>query len=253
MTIASRFQPWTVNAETLVVQHFSALTDIDRSIQDQIEGLLVRVQSGELSGGEQILGAAACEAARRRLRPAHHQVISWARRCRICLRMTRHSPRGAGRSTARSVQIAATLPHESRRETCSYRRTDQQHGEEAAMAIRDVMSESVRPFLRDGEQLQGVVGAQTASAYVAGIAGFLPFLGLNRYRIIAITSERILVLDAGKMSMKKARSVVMELPRSTSLGQPSGVWHVIPMPGGKLRVPRRFFKDVEQAGAAGVS
>jgi len=121
------------------------------------------------------------------------------------------------------------------------------------MAIRDAMGESVRPFLRAGEQLQAVIGAQTASAYVAGIAGALPFLGLNRYRIIAVTSQRILVLDAGKLSMKKARSIVTELPRETSLGQPSGIWHVIPIPGEKLRVPKRFFKDVEQASAAGAS
>lgn len=117
------------------------------------------------------------------------------------------------------------------------------------MAIRDAMGESVKPFLHPGEQLQAVAGAQTASAYLAGIAGALPFLGLNRYRIIAITSQRILVLDSGKLSLKKARSVVAELPRSTSLGQPSGVWHVIPVNGEKLRVHRRFFKDIEQAAA----
>jgi hypothetical protein len=121
------------------------------------------------------------------------------------------------------------------------------------MAIRDAMSASVKPFLQDGEQLQAVAGAQTASAYVAAFGGFLPFLGLNRYRIIAITSARILVLDAGKFSIKKARSVVAELPRSTSLGQPSGVWHVIPVNGEKLRVHRRFFKDLEQAGTAAAS
>jgi hypothetical protein len=121
------------------------------------------------------------------------------------------------------------------------------------VALRDAMGESVRPFLRDGEQLQAVIGAQTASAYVAGIAGALPFLGLNRYRIIAATTQRILVLDAGKLSMKKARGVVTELPRNTPLGQPSGMWHVIPIQGEKLRVPKRFFRDVEQANAGGVS
>ena len=121
------------------------------------------------------------------------------------------------------------------------------------MAIRDAMGASVQPFLRDGEQLQAVIGAQTASAYVAGIAGALPFLGLNRYRIIAATTQRILVLDAGKLSMKKAHSIVTELPRNTQLGQPSGVWHVIPIDGGKLRVPKRFFKDVEAANAGGMS
>ncbi len=56
-----------------------------------------------------------------------------------------------------------------------------------------------------------------------------------------------MVLDAGKVSMKKARGVVAELPLSTRLGLTSGIWHVIPVNGEKLRVHRRFFKDVETA------
>jgi len=49
---------------------------------------------------------------------------------------------------------------------------------------------------------------------VAGLAGIFVFLGLNRYRIFVVTPTRILVLDAGKTSMKKARGVVTQLPRS---------------------------------------
>jgi hypothetical protein len=47
MAVGSRFQPWTANAETLVGQQFSALIITSQSVQDQLEGLLVRVQSGE--------------------------------------------------------------------------------------------------------------------------------------------------------------------------------------------------------------
>jgi hypothetical protein len=47
--------------------------------------------------------------------------------------------------------------------------------------------------------------------------------------------------------MTTARGVVAELPRSTWLGPPSGLWHVIPAAGEKLRVRRRFFKDIETA------
>jgi hypothetical protein len=78
--------------------------------------------------------------------------------------------------------------------------------------------------------------------------GHLVFLGLNRYRIFVVTPARVLVLDAGKVSMKKARGVVAELPRSTRLGPGSGLWHVIPVGEEKLRVHRRFFKDLETAG-----
>ena len=115
------------------------------------------------------------------------------------------------------------------------------------MALRDAMRDSAIPFLEPGEPVQAVIGAQTASQYVAGIAGIFVFLGLNRYRILAVTPTRIVVLDAGKASMKKARGVVTVLPRSTRLGPATGMWHQIPVGGETLRVHRRFFKDIEAA------
>jgi hypothetical protein len=84
---------------------------------------------------------------------------------------------------------------------------------------------------------------------MAALTGVFVFLGLNRYRIIVVTAQRVLVLDAGKTSMKKARGVVTELPRSTRLGPGTGLWHVIPAGEEKLRVHRRFFKDIETADA----
>ena len=121
------------------------------------------------------------------------------------------------------------------------------------MAIRESMRESATAYLRPGEQIQAVVGAQTASQYVAALGGVLFFLPLNRYRILVVTPQRILALDAGRMSMKKARGVVAELPRSTRLGPVSGIWHVIPVSGEKLHIHRRFFKDIEIADAAEAS
>lgn len=118
------------------------------------------------------------------------------------------------------------------------------------MAVRDTMRQSATPFLQPGEQVQAVIGAQTASSYVAALGGVLFFLGLNKYRILVVTPTRILVLDAGKFSMKKAKGVVAELPRSTRLGPGSGIWHRIPVGKEKLRVHRRFFKDLEVADAA---
>lgn len=118
------------------------------------------------------------------------------------------------------------------------------------MALRDKMRDSAQPFLGPGEQIQQVIGAQTASQYLAALAGVLFFLGLNRYRILAVTQHRIVVLDTGVMSMKKAKGVVSEVPRTTRLGPGSGVWHVIPINGEKLRVHRRFFKDLQAADGA---
>ena len=56
-----------------------------------------------------------------------------------------------------------------------------------------------------------------------------------------------MVLDAGKPSMKQARGVVTELPRSTRLGPGTGLWHQVLAGQEKLRVHRRFFKDIQIA------
>ena len=117
------------------------------------------------------------------------------------------------------------------------------------MALRDSMRDSAAQYLRPGEPLQAVIGAQTASPLLAGLTGVFVFMGLNRYRILAVTPARILVLDAGKASLKRARGVVLELPRSTRLGPATGVWHQIPAGNETLRVHRRFFKDIETADA----
>jgi hypothetical protein len=120
------------------------------------------------------------------------------------------------------------------------------------VALRDSMRDSAAQYLGPGESIQAVIGAQTASPLLAGLTGVFVFLGLNRYRILAVTPARILVLDAGKASMKKARGVVLELPRPTRLGPATGVWHQIPAGSETLRVHRRFFKDIEAADAAAV-
>src|SRR4051794_1891840 len=117
------------------------------------------------------------------------------------------------------------------------------------MALRDKMRESAAQYVPPGEPIQQVIGAQTASQYLAALGGVFVFLGLNRYRILAVTPQRILVLDAGKTSMKTARGVVGELPRATRLGPASGVWHKLPVGNENLRVHRRFFKDIEAADA----
>jgi len=118
------------------------------------------------------------------------------------------------------------------------------------MALRDAMVSSSEQYLHPGETVEAVFGAQTTSQYLFGLTGAIGFIILNKYRIVVVTPQRILVLDSGKFGMKKARGVVTELPRSTRLGPTKGVWHVIPANGEKLRVHRRFFKDVQAADAA---
>jgi hypothetical protein len=118
------------------------------------------------------------------------------------------------------------------------------------MALRDAQLNSSAQYLHPGETAEAVFGAQTASQWLVPATGFIGFLIMNHYRIVVVTQQRILVLDAGAMGIKKARGVVTELPRSTRLGPGSGIWHVIPANGEKLRVHRRFFKELQAADAA---
>lgn len=121
------------------------------------------------------------------------------------------------------------------------------------MAIRDSMRSSAAKFLNPGEPIQAVIGAQTASQWLAALTGVFLFLGFNRYRILAVTPNRIVVLDAGKARTSTARGVVTELPRSTRLGPGTGMWHKIPAGDETLRVHRRFFKDIETADSVAAS
>jgi hypothetical protein len=118
------------------------------------------------------------------------------------------------------------------------------------MALTDSMRESAATYLKPGEPVQAIMGAQTASNWLLPLTGFIFFRFINSYRIVAVTPQRIVVLDAGKSSIKKAHGIVTELPRSVQLGPGSGAWHVVPAGQEKLRVHRRFFKDMEQADKA---
>ncbi|MEP7026673.1 MAG: hypothetical protein ABJB47_23285 [Actinomycetota bacterium] len=119
------------------------------------------------------------------------------------------------------------------------------------MAIRDSVRESMRdsaaPHLRHGELVHAVFAGQTASQWLAVLTSAFVFLPFNRYRIFVVTSARIVVVDAGQSSMKTALSVMAELPRSTRLGPPAGIWHTIPVGDENIRVHRHFFKDIDRA------
>ena len=118
------------------------------------------------------------------------------------------------------------------------------------MALRDAMRASAAQFVQPGETIEQVFGAQTASPLTAPLIGSLIALIINRYRIVAVTDQRILVLDAGKWTQRTARAVVSELPRSSRLGPTSGLWFKIETPAGKIHVRRYFYKDVNAADGA---
>ena len=114
------------------------------------------------------------------------------------------------------------------------------------MAIRDKMKDKATPHLRPGETIQAAFGAQTTNQGWVLLAGVV-FLVKNNYRVVIATDQRILVTDSGKLSSTSSKSVVHELPRSTLIGPPTGLWYSTKALGEPLYIQKRFYKDVEVA------
>jgi hypothetical protein len=117
------------------------------------------------------------------------------------------------------------------------------------MAIRDKMSANAAPHLQPGETVQAVFGAQTHSQYFFLISAFVLLL-FNSYRVVVATDRRILVCRSGRLSTTAVNEVLRELPRSTRIGPPSGLWWKTESLGERLYVHKRFHKDVNAADAA---
>lgn len=114
------------------------------------------------------------------------------------------------------------------------------------MAIRDKIASKAQQHLQPGEQIQGVLFAQTASQYLI-LIGWIPFLIMNKYRTIIATDRRILVFHSGVMTTTNSKDLVAELPRTFRLGPWTGnVWHRHQIGNENLRIHRRFKKDIEE-------
>ena len=84
------------------------------------------------------------------------------------------------------------------------------------MSLEEKMRASAARYVRHGEQVHAVIGAQTRNPYLVVLIGFW-YLFFNRYRMIVVTSDRIAVLDTGKVSFKRPSTVL-----STPQGHPFG-------------------------------
>jgi hypothetical protein len=118
------------------------------------------------------------------------------------------------------------------------------------MSLEEKMRASAARYVRHGEQVHAVIGAQTKNPYLVVLVGFW-YLLFNRYRMIVVTSERIAVLDAGKVSFKRPRAVLYEHHRDTQLGPAAGrFWHKADLGDETLYVHRRFFNELAKADLA---
>lgn len=117
------------------------------------------------------------------------------------------------------------------------------------MALRDKMRDSAAPYLRPGETVQAVFGAQTEMTR-NGVIGAVIFFSRNEYRMIVVTTERLLVLNAGRLSMARAKGLVAEMPRPALLSPQKGAQCRMAFDGEQVWVRRKFRKDIEAANGA---
>jgi hypothetical protein len=116
------------------------------------------------------------------------------------------------------------------------------------VALRDKLRENAAHVLQPGETIQSVFCAQTTSQYFALISYWIILLS-NAYRVVVVTDRRILVCSSGRLRMTPVNEVLRELPRSTRIGQPSGLWWRCESLGERLYINKRFHKDVNAADA----
>ncbi len=118
------------------------------------------------------------------------------------------------------------------------------------MAIRDKLRERVQPFLKPGEQVQQVMPAMSGISPWLLMTGGALWALLSRPKILVVTDQRIMVLRAGKLMGTTPKEFLHDLPRSTQLGPPKGLWHKITLGGELVYVHRRFHGDIRAADEA---
>ena len=114
--------------------------------------------------------------------------------------------------------------------------------------IRDKIRENAQPLLERGEQIEEVFAAQTFNGWWAALS-WLIVLFKNSYRAIVVTDKRIAVFNTGRWAMGTPKELLRSLPRSTRIGQPSGLWWKTESLGERMYIHKRFHKDVESADA----
>lgn len=117
------------------------------------------------------------------------------------------------------------------------------------MALRDKLAERSRPHLEPGEQIQQVFLGQTGPSPWLSVLTYLLIFWV-KFRIVAVTDRRIVVLASKKMIMTPTGEIVASLPRTTRLGPVAGLWARVEATGERMYVHKRFHKDVDAADAA---
>jgi hypothetical protein len=117
------------------------------------------------------------------------------------------------------------------------------------MALRDKLHAAAASHLEPGEQVQAVFAASAANP-MWSLLSYWIIIAKDAYRAIVVTDRRIIVFRTSRLRFTKYKRIERTLPRSTPIGEPSGLnWRCESL-GESLWIHKRFHKDVRQADAA---
>lgn len=81
---------------------------------------------------------------------------------------------------------------------------------------RGTIRKTATPQLREGEQIQAAIAAQTALGPLAALR--------NGFRAVVVSDQRILIFRTGVFKVHHVKELLAELARNTEIGEPSGLW-----------------------------
>jgi hypothetical protein len=117
------------------------------------------------------------------------------------------------------------------------------------MKMSDKIIRSAQPFLEPGETVQAAFLAQTFSQFWMLLSYWFVYF-TKAYRCVVVTDRRIIVLSTHRFNAAKAKDVLRILPRTTTIGSPTGTWWRTASLGEKLYIHKRHHQDIIAADAA---
>lgn len=116
------------------------------------------------------------------------------------------------------------------------------------MALRDKIAAAAAPYLQPGETVQTAFGAMGTSPYWSLLSYWI-IVVKDANRAVVATDRRIILFRTSRLRWTKFKQIETEVPRSTRLGEPSGLNWKCSAFGPTIWVNKRFHKDVRQTDA----
>jgi hypothetical protein len=118
-------------------------------------------------------------------------------------------------------------------------------GNHQGVALLEKVRPQVSGDLHPDEDVQVAFRAQTKSAWLALVFRWIIFF--THYRIVVVTTQRILVYESGRWKATQVKQRLRELPRGIRIGPPHGGWYRTDALGETLYIARAYHKAIRQA------